>query len=60
MTVPESPVIGVDVSPGCGVDTCPCQTKGPVCEEFMGIPKEYRLSPPWCPRCGWHLRYHAA
>jgi hypothetical protein len=53
-------VRGVDYSPGCGDPECPCGRQGLVCEEFMGIPGEYRLSIPFCPRCGWHLKHHPA
>lgn len=53
-------VRGVDYSGFCGNEDCSCWTKGPVCEEFMGVLEEYPLkSIVFCWRCGWHLVHHS-
>lgn len=54
IAIPDAPVYGVDYRAMCLADPCgACEKPIPVCAEFQG-----RDGTPWCPRCGWHHRYH--
>jgi hypothetical protein len=52
--IPDDPEWGVDCGVGCSNVNCiPCRPDRTPCQEWMGLGND-----PWCPRCGWALRYH--